>query len=188
MIISRNIALLRDATALALAVLAATAHSATPSVDPTARQEDVARRGAAVMPFDLDATTHVFVKEAAGGTQRVTAKAMIGTTPAAKAEQIKRVRSHLQTVAAQFVAGNYGAPAAVHGAQMPGLAALEAARPGEVAVRYADVPEGGELRYRSDEPELVTALHAWFDAQVSDHGRHANHGTSGADGMSQHRH
>src|SRR6476661_8385628 len=40
----------------------------------SARQAEVARRGADVMPFDLKATTHVFTKTADGGVQRVVAQ------------------------------------------------------------------------------------------------------------------
>jgi hypothetical protein len=62
---------------------------------------------------------------------------------------------------------------------MPGLAALKAARPGQVAIEYRDVSGGAELRYRTADARLVAALHAWFDAQLSDHG---------ADAMAGHHH
>jgi hypothetical protein len=35
---------------------------------------------------------------------------------------------------------------------------------------------GAELVFRTRNPQLVGALHAWFDAQVSDHGRDAMEG------------
>lgn len=38
------------------------------------RQEEVARRGAKVMPFDLEQTTHVFEKLDDGGLQKVVVK------------------------------------------------------------------------------------------------------------------
>jgi hypothetical protein len=40
----------------------------------TQQQAEVAKRGKDVMPFSLKATTHVFVKTAAGGVQRVVVK------------------------------------------------------------------------------------------------------------------
>jgi hypothetical protein len=58
---------------------------------------------------------------------------------------------------------------------MPGLATLSR-RAAEVRVTYAPRPEGAELRYRSTDPALVAALHDWFDAQVMDHGAHAESG------------
>jgi hypothetical protein len=64
-------------------------------------------------------------------------------------------------------------PTHVHGAGMPGLAALKASAPGDLQVQYRDVRAGGEIEYRSDRQATVTALHEWFDAQVSDHGHDA---------------
>lgn len=62
---------------------------------------------------------------------------------------------------------------------MPGLAQLKAAKPGEISIAYRDVKGGAELTYRTRKAELVSALHAWFDAQLSDHG---------ADAMAGHLH
>ena len=138
-----------------------------------ARQAEVARRGADVMPFDLKATVHVFRKTADGGTQRVVAR------NAADAVQVPRVRQHLRDIEAQFRNGDFSGPAHIHGGAMPGLAQLEAAKPGEIAIAYRDVEGGAQLTYRSANPGLVSALHAWFDAQVSDHG---------ADAMAGHAH
>lgn len=137
------------------------------------RQAEVARRGADVMPFSLKATTHIFSKTADGGTQRVVAK------NAADAVQVPLVREHLRDIEAQFRNGNFSGPAHIHGSGMPGLAQLQAARPGEISIAYRDVEGGAELAYRSANPQLVSALHAWFDAQVSDHG---------ADAMAGHDH
>lgn len=128
------------------------------------RQAEVAKRGADVMPFSLKATTHVFTKTADGGLQRVVAKS------AGDAAQVKLVRAHLRDIQAQFVKGNFSGPTHVHGAEMPGLAELEAATPGQIAIDYRDVSGGAELSYRTTDARLVLALHRWFDAQLSDHG------------------
>lgn len=128
------------------------------------RQAEVAKRGADVMPFSLKATTHVFTKTADGGIQRVVAKS------AGDAAQVKLVRAHLRDIQAQFVKGNFSGPTHVHGAEMPGLAELEAATPGQIAIDYRDVSGGAELSYRTTDARLVLALHRWFDAQLSDHG------------------
>ncbi len=141
------------------------------------RQAEVARLGADVMPFRLKATTHIFTKTAEGGLQRVVAKS------AADTEQIMLVRRHLHEIQAQFLKGDFSGPTHVHGAGMPGLAVLEAARPGQIAIDYADVEGGAELSYRTTDAKLALALHQWFDAQLSDHGadamagsRHHGHG------------
>ena len=135
--------------------------------DETPRQATVRERGADVMPFDLSATAHVFTKTSTGGVQRVLTK------DPTDAKQAQSVRAHLTDIARRFGRRDFSDPTHVHGAGMPGLAALEASAPGELLVQYRDVPSGGEIEYRSDRPAIVTALHDWFDAQVSDHGRDA---------------
>jgi len=137
------------------------------------RQAEVANRGADVMPFELKATTHIFTKTADGGTQRVVAK------NAANAQQVKLVREHLHDIQTQFQHGDFSGPTHVHGQEMPGLAALKAARPGQIAIDYRDVRAGAELTYRTTEASLVAALHAWFDAQLADHGHDAMPGHTG---------
>jgi hypothetical protein len=151
---------------LALALTLAAGVAAAQTADAS-RQADVARRGADVMPFSLAATQHVFTKTSDGGTQRVIARKASDTA------QVKLVREHLREIEAQFRRGDFAGPAHIHGENMPGLAELKAAQPGEIAIRYRDVPAGGELAYRTANPALVTALHAWFDAQLSDHGHDA---------------
>lgn len=131
------------------------------------RQAEVARRGAEVMPFSLAATTHVFTATSEGGMQRVVAKSPTDT------RQVDLVRMHLRALQAQFLRRDYSGPSQIHGADMPGLAELRSARVGQVAIDYKDVEGGAELTYRTADPKLVEALHAWFDAQLHDHGADA---------------
>jgi hypothetical protein len=134
--------------------------------DVTARQNEVAQHGAEVMPFRLAATTHIFTKTADGGIQQVVTKHH-------DPKQAALIRGHLVVIARQFSAGDFDAPEQIHGNDMPGLAALRTAKPGELTIDYHDLPDGGEIVYHADEPRLVTALHEWFDAQLSDHGHDA---------------
>jgi hypothetical protein len=134
------------------------------------RQETVAQRGVEVMPFDLKATTHVFTKTESGGIQRVLAK-----NPG-DARQIRLIHAHLKDIASRFSRGDFSGPAHIHGGAMPGLAELEAARPGEIDVKYRALRDGAEIVYKTGNPALVVALHQWFDAQLSDHGSDAMEG------------
>jgi hypothetical protein len=134
------------------------------------RQAEVARRGKEVMPFDLQSTTHVFTKTAEGGVQRIVAKD--GANP----EQVKMARAHLAQIRREFLAGDFSGPRRIHGDDMPGLADLRTARRGAIAIDYRDVEKGGELIYRTADLKLAHALHAWFDAQLSDHGADAVEG------------
>jgi hypothetical protein len=130
------------------------------------RRAEVAARGPLVMPFDLERTTHVFTPTAEGGEQTVVAD------DAGDREQVRLVREHLLEEAGRFRRGDFADPAAIHGDEMPGLAELRAGA-SRIRVAYADVPGGGRIRYSTGDPALVQALHAWFAAQRSDHGAHA---------------
>jgi hypothetical protein len=133
------------------------------------RQEAVADRGRSVMPFDLDRTTHRFVKSDSGGVQTVVAD------DPADSKQVGLVRQHLREEADRFGRGDFADPGRIHGDDMPGLKTLRGSA-GRIAITYADTRDGGQITFATREPALVAALHAWFDAQVADHGRHAEHG------------
>lgn len=132
------------------------------------RQAEVAERGAEVMPFDLDETTHRFEPTDHGLVQTVVAD------DPDDAGQVALVRRHLADEAERFAAGDLGDPASIHGDDMPGLAEI-AAGAEHIDVEYADAPAGATITYTTSEPGLVTALHDWAEAQVSDHGGHAEH-------------
>ena len=131
-----------------------------------ARHAEVAAKGRAVMPFDLERTTHVFQDLPDGGRQTVTAD-----DPADRG-QVTLIQEHLRKEAAAFARGDFTDPAAIHGHDMPGLAQLKDGA-GRVTVRYRALPNGAELRYVTSDPVLVAAIHAWFKAQTTDHGSHA---------------
>jgi hypothetical protein len=133
------------------------------------RQQEVAERGAEVMPFDLDATTHRFVPLPDGLEQSVVAD------DASDAMQVNLIREHLRAEQHRFERGDFADPAHIHGDDMPGLATLQA-RAADIQVSFSEVPDGGRLLLSTREPELVDALHAWGRAQVSDHGAHAENG------------
>lgn len=157
--------LIRAAGGLVVAIAVASACGG----DGGDRRAEVAARGALVMPFDLERTTHVFEPDGSGGVQTVVAD------DARDTEQIALVRGHLREEAARFARGDFGDPAAIHGHDMPGLAELERGHAG-IDVSYADVERGARITYRTDDAELVDALHDWFAAQVDDHGAHAEEG------------
>ena len=172
--------MLRTRTVLMLALIAAGALPAMAQNADSARIDEVARRGVEVMPFDLRATVHVFTRLDQGGVQRVAAR------DPGDAAQVRLVREHLQDIRGRFLRGDFSGPAHIHGADMPGLAALRQAAPGQLLIDYQDVPGGAELRYRSADPALVAALHQWFEAQLSDHGPDAEAGHAHDHGHAHH--
>lgn len=136
------------------------------------RQAEVSARGKDVMPFSLPATTHIFSKTGEGGVQRVVAK------NCADKDQGKLVRKHLKEIQEQFLQGDFSGPGHIHGQDMPGLSELKAAKPGQIAIAYEDLIGGAQLTYMTADATLVAALHNWFDAQLSDHGKDAKEGQS----------
>lgn len=139
------------------------------AADPE-RQAEVSERGAQVMPFKLSATTHVFTKTSVGALQKVIVKEPNDTA------QIGLIRRHLSDIADRFSRGDFSGPTEVHGAQMPGLADLKRAKPGEIGVHYQDLVDGGQIEYSAQKANLIAALHKWVDAQLSDHGPDAHEG------------
>ncbi|MGD1867183.1 MAG: hypothetical protein ACFB0D_21755 [Phormidesmis sp.] len=130
------------------------------------RHAHIAARGAHVMPFNLEETTHIFKPLPQGGLQTVVADNPADT------QQISLIQTHLQSEADKFSSGDFSDPAAIHGETMPGLSEL-AEGSQNIQIQYSSLPNGGEIRYRTQDPALITALHDWFAAQRSDHGHHA---------------
>ena len=55
---------------------------------------------------------------------------------------------------------------------MPGLRKLEE-NYAAIEVTFELTADRARISYRSTDPEVVEALHDWFEAQVNDHGSHA---------------
>ena len=84
----------KNSVAILLLVLALlmTACDTTQEID---RQEEVAEKGAEVMPFDLERTTHIFNKQTDGGLQQV-------ISDDGDVTQIALIRDHLAEEAERF--------------------------------------------------------------------------------------
>jgi hypothetical protein len=137
--------------------------SAAPS---QSRQEHIHHVGHTVMPFTLDGTRHIFRMTETGGVQQVIVK------DSSESGQIPLIRQHLEREAALFERGDFSDPAALHGAGMPGLAELRAGA-SRIKVTYTALPSGAEIRYEASDIQLITAIHRWFGAQLSEHGADA---------------
>ena len=131
----------------------------------SSHHDEIAERGEVVMGFDLDRSTHVFEKIEMGGRQQV-------LSDDRDAEQIQLIQAHMQEIAEQFTAGNFHGPEMIHGEHMPGLHELMMGHD-EIQIEYSSLELGGQIMYTTENLELVGAIHDWFDAQVADHGHHA---------------
>lgn len=131
------------------------------------RLNEVTERGMFIMPFDLEKTTHVFSKTVDGGIQQVFANDQFDK------KQIKLIQDHLSEISAEFKQGDFSKPAHIHGRDMPGLTVLKSANPGQINIEYLALSNGAQIIYSTQLPQFIKAIHQWFDAQLSDHARHA---------------
>ena len=131
-----------------------------------ARLDQVAEKGRQVMPFNLEKTLHVFNKTEYGGQQQVIVK------DTNDQQQINLIRKHLSEIASKFIQGDFSGPMRIHGEDMPGVKELSAGAK-QIHFQYQDLPNGGQIEYRTADPQLIAAIHRYFDSQLSDHARHA---------------
>jgi hypothetical protein len=130
-------------------------------------QEHVHGHGHEVMPFDLARTLHIFQMTEDGGIQQVVMRGDV-----VDAEQVQLIQHHLMMEAAAFQKGDFTDPAQLHGATMPGLRELRSGA-ARIQIAYRSLPNGAEIRFKSNDIRLITAIHRWFGAQLSEHGADA---------------
>ncbi len=129
--------------------------------------DEVRHRTQQVVPFSVEQTRQTFSKTVHGGVQHVVAKSTDDT------KQIKLIQAHLQKIADEFRKGDFSVTERMHGADMQGLARLKRAQIDDIRYEYKPLADGGQIHYSSEYPELVQALHEWFDAQTTEHGSDA---------------
>jgi hypothetical protein len=140
----------------------------TSRAEQLGRQAAVHSMGHDVMPFSLEHTIHVFEMTLSGGIQDVVARDEADTA------QVRLIRQHLTRESMRFSAGDFSDPATLHGQGMPGIREL-ARGVGRFTVAYRELPAGARITFTSEDPILVTAIHRWFGAQLSDHGPDATY-------------
>jgi hypothetical protein len=129
-------------------------------------QEHVHSSAHAVMPFDMSKTVHIFRMTEQGGIQRVVIR------DSSAQEQIALIQRHLQHEAERFQTGDFSDPGKLHGEDMPGLKELQTGG-SRIKVSYAALSDGAEISFSTDDRYLLTAIHRWFGAQLSEHGADA---------------
>jgi hypothetical protein len=132
------------------------------------RQTMVHEMGQQVMPFDLTKTQHIFEMTESGGIQQVIAR------DSNDSEQIPLIRQHLQHESMRFAAGDFSDPTSLHGSDMAGVKELSQGSH-QIKIEYSALPNGAQITFRTDDVHLITALHRWFGAQLSDHGADATY-------------
>lgn len=166
----RNLVLVALTSALVaiLATIAALFWAGWLNLPQANPQDTVHDMGSQVMPFDLSQTTHIFEMTESGGIQQV-----IADDPGDDA-QIALIQQHIQHEAMRFSSGDFSDPSSLHGDDMPGLKEL-AAGAAQIKIEFAALPEGAQITFTTEDLRLITAIHRWFGAQLSDHGSDATY-------------
>jgi len=156
---TRAISDLTKAVAVLLLLSSPMAFAQTP-------QEQVHKMSHNVMPFDMSKTVHIFRMTESGGVEQVIAR------DSSESAQVALIQQHLRYEAERFQHGDYSDPAMLHGQDMPGLKELRAGASG-IRISYADLSAGAEITFETTDLHLLTAIHRWFGAQLSEHGADA---------------
>jgi len=147
------------ALTLSLATGLLTSPPAAPAQDPHTQMK---QRGAQVMGFDQDKTTHHFLLYADGGAIDVS------VNDAADTANLDAIRAHLPHIAMMFSEGNFDAPMLVHDTNVPGTAEMTA-RKDVITWKYEETAKGGRVNITTSNPDALKALHAFLRFQITDH-------------------
>ena len=135
--------------------------AATGCGDREAEFEQLQERGQVAMGVDQYTSTHQFDALEDGGRielQRDTSDA----------RDIATIRAHLEEVMAAFERGDFSVPGFVHAQEVPGTKVMAAKREA-IDYSYSDLPQGGQIRLTTRDPEAVRAIHEFMAFQRQDH-------------------
>ena len=119
-------------------------------------------RGAQVMGFDQEKTTHHFLLFDDGGAIDVSVK------DATDAKNRDAIRSHLPHIAVKFAQGDFEAPLLVHATQVPGTGAMAGLK-AKITWTYVETPAGGRVDILTTDPAALKAVHEFLRFQIADH-------------------
>jgi hypothetical protein len=127
----------------------------------------VQSRGDTVMGVDQYTSRHVFEDLADGG------RIVLDRDDAADSAGIATIRAHMRDIAADFRAGNFAKPFAVHAQVVPGTDVMSRLRD-RITYTVASRPRGAEVRITATDSMAVLAVHRFLAFQRMDH-RAAGH-------------
>jgi hypothetical protein len=131
-------------------------------------QKMIHEMGSQVMPFDLSKTRHIFEMTENGGIQKVVVR------DEKDVDQLAPIRQHLMHESMRFSEGDFSDPTSLHGKDMPGIQELSVGA-SQIRITYSELPNGAQIDFVTEDLKLITAIHKWFGAQLSDHGSDASY-------------
>lgn len=118
-------------------------------------------RGKGTMGVDQDASRHRFQDLPRGGRIELQMRAL-------DSSGVATIRAHLQQTARDFTAGIFTAPDSTHAMVVPGTEVM-ARKHALIRYRYRPLPQGGEVRITTGDPEALQAIHEFLAFQREDH-------------------
>lgn len=125
-------------------------------------QAVVESHGDQAMGFPHDRTTHHFRMSADGGAIEVTVN-----DPTDKANT-QAIRSHLSHIAMMFSHGDFSTPMFIHDGVPPGVTTMKLMK-SAIHYTYEEMPTGGRVAIKSDDPVAVAAIHDFLRFQIKEH-------------------
>lgn len=104
-------------------------------------------------PFNAQNSNQVFQKNTRGGIHQI-----LANDPKDKA-LVAAIRSYVEAEAARFSTGDYGKGT-------PGMAYLNAIKPGHLHVVYRQLLTGAAADFIGDDGTTIDAIHNWLDAEL----------------------
>ena len=122
----------------------------------------VENHGDQAMGFPHDKTTHHFRTMSDGGAVEVTVN-----DPSDKTNT-GAIRSHLSHIAMMFGNGDFSTPMFIHDGVPPGVTTMKLMK-SAIHYTYEEMPSGGRIRIKSDDPIAVAAIHDFVRFQITEH-------------------
>lgn len=136
-------------------------HGAKNSATPDSSFAALQARGKMAMGVDQYASAHRFDVLPDGG--RIALEMKDGDSLA-----VAQIRAHMKLIEHAFQAGDFSTPEFVHARSMPGTDIMSRNK-ALIRYRYSDLPQGGEVRITTTDPESLAAIREFLTAQRGDH-------------------
>lgn len=81
---------------------------------------------------------------------------------------INQIRAHLLLISRSFARGDFSLPGFVHEKPVPGTVVM-AQRAGQISYTVEDLPHGGVVHIRTEDPEALKAIHSFIAFQIAEH-------------------
>ena len=118
--------------------------------------------GDKMMGFPHQKTTHHFRIMPDGGAIEIAAN------DSKDLADMEAIRSHLRHIAMAFGKGDFSAPIFIHDGLPPGVTTMKLMK-SAIHYEYEEMPSGGSVRIKTDNPIAVASIHDFLRFQIKEH-------------------